>query len=123
MTIFKDVSDNKWCLKISGMDDNAYNTGQYWIIRMRYYPNTWNLVYASTTFATNGELEFSNTASYNVNGFYSGSVYSPSTFEMPEQRYTAGYYEMQRSMIYAASGSTTNRLAFRFTTPYQISEV
>ena len=123
VTIFKDVSDNKWCLKVSGMDDNAYNTGQNWIIRIRYFPTNWNLAYTSTTYAANGEVEFSNTASFNVNAFYSGGVAPPTTFEIPEQRYTSGYYEMQRKPIYAASGSTTNRLAFRFTTPYDISEV
>lgn len=53
--IFKD-SSNYWCLKISGMKDNAYSTSYLWYIRMRFYPNAVTLSYTSTTYASNGEI-------------------------------------------------------------------
>lgn len=53
--ILKD-SSNYWCLKITGMKDNAYNSAYSWIVRMRFYPNGVNMGYTSTTYAKNGEV-------------------------------------------------------------------
>ena len=39
------------------------------------------------------------------------------------ERYTKGYYELQRKDLYAKSGQTTNKLFFKFNSPYNISEV
>ena len=58
--IFKDGS-NYWCLKIAGMDDSLYASS--WYIRMRFYPNANTLSYTSTTYAKNGEIEFTNSNS------------------------------------------------------------
>ena len=60
--IFKDGS-NYWCLKISGMDDNVYSTSYRWYVRMRFFPNANTLSYTSTTYAANGEVEFTNSDS------------------------------------------------------------
>ena len=38
-------------------------------------------------------------------------------------RYTSRYYELQRTQIYAKAGATTNKLFFKFKSPYNISEV
>lgn len=122
--IYKDLTDNTWCLKITGMDNNLYSVSYNWIIRMRFYPNANNLIYTSTTYASNGEVESSNgDDEYLVGDSYSGSPIAPTKFELQEQRYVAGYYELSRKWRYAKAASTTNRLAFRFTAPYTISEV
>ena len=54
--IYKDPTDNKWCLKVTGMNDNVYSSTYDWIIRMRFFPNSWNLTYVSTTYASNDEV-------------------------------------------------------------------
>ena len=105
------------------MDDNLYSTSYRWIIRMRFYPNANTLSYTSTTYNENGEIEATNSDSESLSSDgYSSSAVAPSLFELYEQRYMKGYYEMQRSWMYADSGLETRRLAFRFTAPYEVEE-
>ena len=121
--IFKDNS-NYWCLKITGLDDSIYSPSYEWYIRMRFYPNANTLSYVSSTYNLNGELEATNSNSESLSGDgYSSSPVAPSKFELYEQRYVFGYYELQREWLYANTNLKTNRLAFRFNAPYNITEV
>ena len=82
VVIFK-KSNNNWCLRISGMDDNVYSTSYKWIIRMRYYPNANTLSYTSVTYAANGEIEFRNSDSeYVYDDNYNSSAYAPNKFDL-----------------------------------------
>lgn len=121
--IFKDAY-NCWCLKITGMNDNIYSTTYGWYIRMRMYPNGVTLSYVSTTYAKNGEIEFSNSNSESLSGDgYSSSPVLPTTFELFEKSYTYSFYSMQRRYNYATAGLTSKRLQWKFTPPYSISSV
>lgn len=64
---------------------------------MRFYPNGNSLSYNSKTYAANGELEFSNSDSESLSGDnYNGSAIAPTTFELYEQRYVKGFYELKK---------------------------
>lgn len=91
---------------------------------MRFFPNANYIYYFSTTYAENGEVEFSNSGSdYLYGDRYNSSAYAPNKFSLYEQRYVKGYYELQRKYLYADTGLQTDRIAFRFTTPYTITEL
>jgi len=124
--IGRDVNDNNyWYMNITGMDDAVYNSGNLdWYIRFRYYPNNNYLNYRMEVYSKNGELTFYDTDSQYAygDGYRSGSNYNnPTTFDLYEERYTQGYYELERSKIYATAGSTSERISFRFTAPYDMS--
>ena len=57
-------------------------------------------------------------------GWSSSSNYgNPASWRIQVQRYTQNYFELQRNVIYAAAAQTTNKLYFRFTAPYNMSQV
>ena len=120
MNIFRD-SSNYWCLRITGMDDNIYSSSQPWTIRMRFYANGNTLSYTSYTYNVNGELEATNSDSESLSSDgYSSSAVAPTTFDLFQERYVRNYYELQRIRLYTDTGLTTNKIYFRFTSPYDM---
>jgi dipeptidase len=75
------------------MDDSTYSSSRSWYIRMRFQPNANTMSYTSTTYAANGEIEFSNSGSESLSGDrYNSSGIAPTMFEAYQRRYVHDYY-------------------------------
>ena len=75
-----------------------YSVGQNWLIRVRFYANANDVKYQATVYADNGETEFTDSSEVeNVFGDgYRSTGLNPLAFDLFEQRYVQGYYEMSR---------------------------
>lgn len=117
-------SGGYWTLKITGITDSTISTSQNWVIRLRFYPTGGTITYVSTAYCQNGLLEFTNTASTSIlstNG-YNNSNIPATSFYLSERRYFANNYELMIKKIHPVAGSSSNRLIFRFTAAYNVSE-
>lgn len=113
-----------WTLNITGITDSVINTGQNWVVRLRFYPTGGTITYTSTAYCSNGILEFTNTAStaiLSTNG-YNNSNAPATSFYFAERRYLSTHYELQIKKIHPVTGASSNRLIFRFKAAYNISE-
>ena len=124
-----DPSNNQWYYNVTGVQDSHFSASNHWYVRVRLFANNNNRIYyTSYVYNYNGQLEFATTSGNfhpsSSGGFSSSSnCGTPNMWELQHQRYTRGYYELERKTLYAKSGQTTNKLFFKFTTPYNISQV
>lgn len=122
-------NNNRWYVNITGVQDSHFSASNHWYLRVRLYANNNNRIYyTSHVYNYNGQLEF-NSQSPNLRPSDYGSFSTSSNYGLPSMwkyqhlRYTHGYHELQRKTLYAKSGQTTNKLFFKFTAPYNISEI
>ena len=122
-----DTSRSQWYYNITGVKDSHFSASNHWYIRVRFYANNNNRVYyTSYVYNYNGQQELNPTSGNfypsSSGGFNTNSKYgTPNMWVHQHQRYTHGYYELQRKTLYAIAGQTTNKLFFRHTAPYDIS--
>lgn len=119
--------NSQWYVNITGVSDSIFSTSYAWYVRVRLYANANNFYYTSYVYNFNGYQEFTSTSggvSTSSSGFNTSSnLGNPTTFALSIQRYTKGYYELSSSYLYAQAGLTTNKLFFKFVSPYNISQV
>jgi hypothetical protein len=80
------------------MSDSTYHASYNWYVRIRFTPSANTVYYTLTTYALNGEIEFTNSQSHYVynNNFRTSGVL-PTYFEPFEKRYTKFYYELENT--------------------------
>lgn len=115
-------SGGYWKLNITGIPDSTISTGQYWVVRLRFYPTGSTITYTSTAYCYNGITEFTNSNSVSISGDYNSSNVPATSFFLSQRRYFTDFYELQNKPIYPAAGATSRRLIFRFTAAYSVSE-
>lgn len=124
-----DTSSSQWYVNITGIQDSVTSATYLWYVRVRLFAsgNGNYIYYTSYVYNFDGNLEFSSTSgnrNLGSDGWSSSSNYgNPTSWRIQVQRYTQNYFELQRNVIYAAASQTTNKLFFRFTAPYNMSQV
>jgi hypothetical protein len=124
-----DASANQWYVNITGVQDSYVSTSYDWSVRVRLYAsgNGNYIYYTSYVYNFNGNLEFASTSGNRYlpsdNWSSSGNIGKPTTWNIEFERYTKGYFELSKNVIYAATSQTTNKLFYKFTPPYNMSQV
>jgi hypothetical protein len=119
------LSGGQWFINITGVSDSIISSTYLWYVRVRLYASSTSFGYTASTYNFNGQLEYQSSGSRSVSsdGWTSSSNNNaPTTWALADQRYTKGYFELKRKYLYAVTSSTTNKLMFKFITPYNISE-
>jgi hypothetical protein len=120
--------NSQWYINFTNIQTSTFATSSTWYLRVRLYATTSNYIsYTSTMYNYNGQQEFAATSgSFNPsnNGFTNNGGYGVITeWSYEHMRYTKNYFELQRTYLYAKPSLTTNKLFFKFTAPYNISQI
>jgi hypothetical protein len=124
-----DSGAGQWYVNITGVMDSTWSSTYNWYVRVRLFAsgNGNYFYYTSYVYNYNGNLEFSTSSGskYIYNDGWRSSVNygNPATWALEFQRYTKNYFELAKNVIYAAASQTTNKLFFKFTPPYNMSQV
>jgi hypothetical protein len=124
-----DTAAAKWFVNITGVMDSSWSTSYVWSAQVRLYANGNGnyFYYTSYVYNFNGGLEFASTTGQEYlpdnNWSSSSNLGTVTTFALEFQRYTKNYFELAKNVIYAAPSQTTNKLFFKFTAPYSMSQV
>jgi hypothetical protein len=118
-------------VNITGVMDSSWSTSYVWSAQVRLYANGNGnyFYYTSYVYNFNGGLEFTASSGQEYllsaadNWSSSSNLGTVTNFGLEIQRYTKNYFELAKKVIYAAPSQTTNKLFFKFTAPYSMSQV